>query len=330
MNTHAIPRKLSLLLAVTAFLLNLGCSRQKTGSLRLGINGWPGHEFLYLAREKDFFREEGLEVSIIEFNSLSDSRRAYERGQIDAMGSTVIEVLQTHERSRRSPEIVQIVDHSDGADVILARPGIDSCAALRGARVGVELASIGIYVLTRGLEKSGLSVGDIETVPMDESSMEHAFRNGELDAIVTYPPTSVRLLRDLKISTVFSSAEIPGEVVDVIAVEAEVNSKRPADVARLLRAFHRAIAYTRQNPRDAHRIMAEREGITPMEFREALSGGIRLVPQSEQAAYLRPGGKLAAVIDTSDRVLRQSGQIKGPDRRGACSNASFLGEDVSP
>jgi len=324
MKTRTITRTLSLLLGAAALALSLGCSREKPASLRVGINAWPGYEFLYLAQEKGFYRDEGIEVRIIEFNSLSDSRRAYERGQIDAMGATMIEVLQARENSPRSPQVVQVVDYSDGADMILARPGITGCASLKGARVGVELASLGIYVLSRGLEKSGLNLADVETVSMDQPAMDEAIRAGKLDAIVTYPPTSVKLLRDSKATNVFSTAEIPGEVIDVIAVDAEVSRQRPGDVAKLLRAFHRAVAYTRQNPADAYRIMAAREGITAEEFAAALTDGIHVVSEAEQAAYLQPGGKLAAVIDASDRILRQSGQIKGPDRRDGSSSAAFV------
>jgi NitT/TauT family transport system substrate-binding protein len=328
MNHFPTLRNFPLLLAVAALPFNFGCSPEKP-ALRVGINVWPGFEFLYLAQEKGFYREEGLEVRLVEFNSLSDARRAYERGQINVLTSTVIEVLQARDNSSRSPQIVQVVDYSNGADVILARPGLTNGASLRGARIGLELASLGVYVLARGLERSGLSLADVKMVPVNQLSMEDGYRKGELDAVVTYPPVSTKLLRDAKATTVFSSAEIPGEVIDVIAVEAEVNTQRPGEVAKLLRAYHRAIAFTQQNPADAYRIMAAREGLTPEEFRAALTGGIRLLSESDQAAYLRPGGKLAAVIDHSDRILRQSGQIKGPDRRDNVVAAAFAGKQPS-
>jgi NitT/TauT family transport system substrate-binding protein len=320
---HLLPRSFAILLALATLLLP-GCSRPPAAALRIGINAWPGHEFLYLAQEKGFYRAEGVEVQIIEFSSLSDCRRAYERGQVDAMAATMVEVLQAREQSTRSPQVVRVVDYSNGADVILARPGINSCAELKGKRIGVELASLGVYVLARGLEMGGLSLADVETVSMDQMAMEEAMRKGELDAIVTYPPASVKLLRDTPAITVFSTADIPGEVVDVIAVEAGINAQRPEDVAKLLRAFDRAISYTAQNPTDAHRIMAKREGITPEEFAEALTKGVKLLTVADQEAYLTPGGKISAVIDASDRILRQSGQIKGADRRGDAATATFV------
>ena len=324
MKTH-LPFRPAVLLLVAAAALSLmaSCSPKNSGTLRIGLVQWPTNEFFYLAREKGFFRDEGVDVQVVEFSTLGDCRRAYERVQLDACGATVTEVLTARDHSPRSPQIVHIMNYSDGADVIVAQPGIANCADLKGRRVGAELSTIGVYVLARALEKSGLSLADVQVVPMNLTAMQEAMGAGELDAAVTYPPASVMLLRDTKATAIFTSTEIPGEVVDVFAVDADIVRKRPEDVAKILRAFWRAVAYTDQNPEEAYRIMAAREGLTPAEFREALTVGIKMVPQRDQASYLRPGGKLAAVIDASDRILRQTGQIKGADRRADAINGSF-------
>ena len=101
-NNHPTLRNFAVLVAVVALSLNLGCFPEKPASFRLGIIPWPGYEFLYLAQGKGFYHDEGLEVRIVEFDSLSDARRAYERGQIDALGTTVIEVLQARDTSSRA------------------------------------------------------------------------------------------------------------------------------------------------------------------------------------------------------------------------------------
>jgi len=324
MTIHTLRRQIVALLPVVALTVIVGCSAAPAPTLRVGLNPWPGYEFLFLAQEKGFYRDEGVSVRLIEFNSLTDARRAYERGQLDAMGTTVIEVLQARDQSSRSPQIVQVVDYSDGADVILAQPEIKNGASLYGKRVGVELASLGVYVLARALAIHGLKLADVKTISMDQSSMEEAFQKSELDAVVTYPPASIKLLRDDRSNTIFSTAEISGEVIDVIAVEENINTVRRDDVAKLLRAFQRAVAYTAQNPADAHAIMAAREGISADEFRSALNDGIKVLSAADQAAFFKPGGKLAGVVDASDRILRETGQLKGADRRSNIANAAFV------
>lgn len=311
-------------------LVGLAACGRPTPALRVGFNPWPGYEVLSLAAEQGFYRAEGVDVRVIEFNSLADERRAYERGQIDVLASTVIEVLQARDQSSRSPQIVQVVDYSNGADMIVAHGRFADVAALRGARIGVELASLGIYILARALARHGLAIGDVKMISMDQLSMESGFRSGELDAVVTYPPTSVKLLRAGDAHVVFSTREIPHEVVDVLAVEQAIAAQRPDDVARFLRAYQRGLTYTRQHPADAYRAMAAREGITASEFAAALTDGLSLVDPADQAAYLGPGGSLAKVIEDVDRVLRDTGQIAGADRRAGVSTAAFIAPGPLP
>jgi NitT/TauT family transport system substrate-binding protein len=306
----------------------LGCAKEQKQPLHVGINQWPTYEFLVLAREKGFFKEAGIDVKLVEFSSLSDARRAYERGQLEAFCTTTIEVLQAHAFSKRTPQIVKVIDYSLGADVILTQKNIKTAEALRGGRIGVELASLGVYVLTRGLQTLGLTLQDIHAINMDQLSMEEAFRAGEIDAMVSYPPTSVRLRRDNEVNTIFSTLQIPGEVIDVIAVDKEVQQQRRNDIRLLLESYDRAVSYAQAHPEEAYAIMAKQEGITPDEFAKALKDGIVLVSAAEQKEYLGPNGKLAAIIDSSDRILRETNQISGPDHRNDSINPSYL--EVAP
>lgn len=330
MSPHSVQRQVWATLGgwrwllVWATWLGLGCRPEPSATLRVGINCWPTYEFFYLAQEKGWFREQGLDVRIVEFGSLSDARRAYERGQINVMGCTPIEVLQVRDRSARSPQVVQVLNYSAGADVILAQPGLTNVAGLRGAKVGVESTSLGAYVLAQALERNGLRLSDVVTVATDQTSLAEAFRRGELTALVTYPPTSLQLLRETRATRLFSTEEMPGEVLDVVAVEADLAARHPTAVAKLLAAFQRAVRHAAEHPAEAHALMARREGLTPEEFRRALTEGIVLVPAVEQWAFLGPGGRLEPLLEATDRVLRGTGQLRGPDRRAGCVNPTFF------
>lgn len=302
-------------LLIVCGLALFACTAKPPETLRLGINAWPGYEYLHLADVKGYFREAGLDVKVVEFNSLSDARRAYERGQIDALGTTIIEVLQSRENSTKSLQIAAVTDYSDGADMIVAQSRIQTVADLKGKKVGLELASLGVYILARALEKNGLQLSDVELVSLDQLSLAEALEKGELDAIVTYPPTNIKLLANNQFHIVFTSKEIPKEVLDVLAVDAEFAKKYPEKVTLLLDGFEKAYQYSLSNPADAYAIMAKREGISAAEFEGALKDGIKIVSRAESTELLKAGGILSQVIDNSNQVLRRSGQIKGPDRR---------------
>jgi NitT/TauT family transport system substrate-binding protein len=159
---------------------------------------------------------------------------------------------------------------------------------------------------------------------MDQVTMEAAFRRGDLDAMVTYPPASVRLARDFGARTLFSSAAIPGDIVDVLVVEREVIDQRRADVAALLRGFDRARRFGRDQPAEAAAIMARREGLTPQEFAHALQDGVVLVADADQARYLASGGDLERILRHADSLLRRAGELTRPPRLDAIVDDRFL------
>ena len=262
-----------------------------------------------LAEDKGFFRDEGVDVRLLEFNSYADSRRAYDSRRIDGMGSTAIEVLITRDQSGRNTRIVRVLNFSEGADVIVAGKDVRSMRDLRGKRIGVELDTFGMYVLARALELEGMSLQDVTPVSTGQGSMVAHLLKGVIDAAVTYPPASTRLLADPRFHAVFSTAQIPGEVVDVIAIGGFVLRERPRQVAGFLRGVDRAFAYLKENPEDACRLMAEGVNLPVEEFRESLTTGLHLVGPEEQAEYLAEGGRLQRVIESLARTLRKIGML---------------------
>ncbi|WP_297571967.1 ABC transporter substrate-binding protein [uncultured Deefgea sp.] len=305
--------RLKILLLISSIIILSSCATKEPPTLRVGINAWPGYEFIYLAQELGLYKKAGLNVKLLEFNSLSDARRAYERGQIDALGTTVIEVLQSRENSDKSLQIVSVCDYSDGADMIIAHRKIADIKSLKGKKVGLELASLGVYVLARALEKNGLTLNDLHLQSLDQQSLAEALKAGELDAIVTYPPTNIQLLADPSFHTLFDSKAISGEVLDVIAIDQQFIEQHPAAVKQFIAAFEEAYQYSLTHPDQAYAIIAAREGITAEEFKTALSQGIKMISLAEQNAYFKKNGKLDEVIQRTDKVLRESQQIKGID-----------------
>lgn len=303
----------SLLLAVVCVgsLLWRGAGQARSEPLRVAMNPWPGYEFATLAREKGFFAEEGVDVRLLELSSLGDCRRAFERGQADGFFATVTEVLESREQSNRQAQISMVVDFSDGADVVLAAPGIDGVAGLAGKTVGIENGSLNAFVLSRALEQSGLSWSDVEVVHLAGIEMPMALASGQVDAVVTYPPMSLDIQRAGTGQAVFTTAAIPGEVVDVLSFGEVTLRTRSKDVAAFQRAFHRAQEYAAAHPEESYRIMAARQRITPEEFRQALTDGVRMLGRDDQQAFLGPRGSLWGVVETTDRVLRRVGQLTG-------------------
>lgn len=279
--------------------------------LRIGISPWPGYEFIYLAEQKGFFKEEGLDVEIKQFSSPEeDVRNAFEQGKIEGMCNAVPDTLRSYVHSRRQPRIVLAIDYSNGADVILAKAPFRTFKDLKGKSIAVEPLSLGMVMLYRAAQLEEMKLTDFKLLNFSQSEMEKALSENKVDAVVTYPPVSLQVQNALETSIVFDSAKIPGEIADVLALDAKFIDEHPDAVPALRRAWSKALAYAANHKEEAYGIMATRERIDSAAFEESLQG-IRIIPASEQAAMLKPGGPMEASIAATIATLESAGALEG-------------------
>lgn len=277
---------------------------QPNEPIRIAINSWPGYEFAYLANELGYFEDEGLQVKLLEFGSLSDARRSFERGQCDGFFGTVFELVEARANSNRNPQAVLACDYSNGGDVIIARSNTNTVTDLAGKRVGIERGSLNIYVLGRALEQFHLSWSDIEPVYMSNVEMPASFLNGTVDAIVTYPPVSIGI-EQTGGHVIFSTREIPREVIDIFAVAEDFASARTEDIQAFTRAYFRAVEFNDDNPEIAQPIMAARQRISTEAFASVIADDLELIQLDVQDAYLKEGGLVDQAVVRTTRVIHQ-------------------------
>jgi NitT/TauT family transport system substrate-binding protein len=251
-----------LLTALTA------CTPAPPEPLRIAAGPFAGYEPLYLARDLGLLDPDA--VRLVEYAPGSQSLRAYRNGVVDGAALTLDEVLILA-RQGYSPRVVAVLSFSRGADMVIARPEITSLTELRGRRVGVENTALGGYFLSRVLYFAGVGRSEVEVVPMELAEHPRAFRDGRVDALITFN-VSAEDLDEMGAVKLFDSSLIPGEIVDVLAVREEALHRSPQAVASVLRGWAGALEYLDREPEDAIARMAPRTGMTPAQFRETLEG----------------------------------------------------------
>jgi NitT/TauT family transport system substrate-binding protein len=292
-------RKILLLATVILSVLLTGCNGASHEPLSIATNQWPGYEPLYLARGLDYFSRD--EIRLVELPSASKVIQAYRAGAVHAAALTLDEtllLLQDHVPAR----ILLVMDVSNGADVVMARPGVETLADLKGKRIGVESFALGAYMLARALEVGKLDPSDVVIVPLTVDQHEEAYLSGKVDALVTFEPVRTKLTQ-AGAHVLFDSSRIPNEIFDVLVINPQYMQKNPRQVARIKSAWFRALDFMRLHPDDAARRMAQRQAITPEEFLASLKEleipdrdeNIRLL-EGSAPAILPPARRLAKVM----------------------------------
>jgi len=289
------------LLCTTLFLAS--CSKKKPAPIEIAINPWPGYEFLYLAEKKGFFEEAELNAKLLQLGSLADVQRAYVSGFANGLASTLIEAVQAQDLGGKPLEIVLVPDFSNGGDVIISRKEIKNISELKGMTIGCEVSSLGIYMLQRALATSDLSLSDVNIINVEQRNGEDLIKNSQIDAFVSYPPSSVEILKDNKFHKIFSSAEIPKEVIDTISISKEALAQNPNFVPKLHKVWQMALDYYKNFPEDAINIMAQREGISPEDFVATLSD-LQLIDREGQKSIFNSRSTLQkSVIDVCHTLV---------------------------
>jgi NitT/TauT family transport system substrate-binding protein len=276
-----IGRFLATLAAGALVLSLLGCAREPEPALRIGTNVWIGSEPLYLARELGRF--DPAAVQLVEYPSASEVLRAFRNQAIDGMVISLDELFGLAVEGF-DPRIILVVDVSHGADVVVGRNGMRTMHDLKGRSVAVESSALGAFVLSRALAVNNMQPSDVNVVHLESNEQPAAFEKGQVDGAVTFDPYRGQFLR-AGAQTLFDSTQIPGEIVDLLAVRAPVLEQRPAQVQALLSGWFDAIDYMQRDPKDAARRMGIRQQTSGEAFLEA-QRGLHVPSREENLRFL--------------------------------------------
>jgi len=297
MSTFLRTRRQVCVLACGALLLPLiGCMRGPEPALRIGTNVWIGCEPLYLARELG--RLDPAVVQLVEYPSASEVHRAFRNQAIDGMVISLDELFGLAVDGLQ-PRIILVVDVSHGADVVVGRSGLRTMRDLKGKSVAVESSALGAFVLSRALALNGMQASDVNVIHLESNEQPSAFEKGQVDGAVTFDPYRAQFLR-AGANTLFDSTQIPGEIVDLLAVRATVVQKRPKAIQTLLAGWFDAIDYMKKDPMDAARRMGIRQQTTGEQFLAALKG-LHIPSREENLKML--GGPTPELAVTGRRLM---------------------------
>ena len=301
--------------------ISISACRPGPVEVTMPVSNWPGHEYFYLAAEKELDRQHGIKLNIHTFSDPQSIVHGYLRGELPLAQLTTVEAVDICNRvPKLCPVIVLVLDDSHGADQVAARPGIRSMAELRGKLVGVTVSSLGPYVLSRGLAKAGMNLTDVRLLNMQPDTMPDALEKGMVDAVVFFPPYSKYAARRKQARVLFDSRAIKGELLDVLAVNPNYFANNQKVLASLLVIWQSAHDLANANPHEARDLIARRHGLSVAEYSDA-EGELLYFPLSQQERMLAPDGMVERNLRMVQEVQQQLQLIRPNSLLPKVSNA---------
>lgn len=243
-------RKWLTVMLVAFFWLVSGCLFQDTAQdrpLRVGWYRWPGWYPMAIAQDQGFFVRNGANVVPVLYDDYTHMLIDLASGKIDGCCGGMYEFLRS---ALPDLGIVLATDYSDGAEGLVVAPDIRVPQDLVGKRIGMQQgASGGEFLVSTMLLRHGLSFSDLIVVDLDPEDVVPEM-SGNIQAGYTWDPYLTEA-RDRGYHLLFSTADAPGLIVDVVAFNGRVLRARGDDVRAFVSSWFEAVALWTDAPQAA-------------------------------------------------------------------------------
>jgi NitT/TauT family transport system substrate-binding protein len=240
--------------------------------LVIGYSNWAGWWPWAIAEAEGLFEKNGANVEMRWFDGYLESMQAFAAGQLDGNCQTLNDTISFVADSPNGQVVVLVNDNSAGNDKIIVTEGINSVKDLMGKKVAVEEGVVDDFLLSLGLEKHSLSRDDVEIVPLETGAAAAAFAAGQVDAVGAFPPFWLTALEREGSKELFSSADFPGAIPDLLVVSQKIIDEQPDQVQAMVNTWFDVRAFMQANPEKADEIMAERAGVSSEELQQFKDG----------------------------------------------------------
>lgn len=301
-------------LVLVSMMIFAGCSSEKTSGsekasnselsekIVLGFNPWPGYFPWFIAQEKGIFEKYGLNVEIKYFPVLSDQLSAVSTGQLDATGITVNDLVVPLSKGIKL-KAVGVHDISNGGDALVVNKEINALEDLKGMRIATELGTVDHLLMMVALKQAGLTESDVEFTNMSMNDAGPALISGRLDAASLYEPFVSMAVKDGANKVIYSSANAPGLITDLLVVTEQLAEKRPEDVKKLLKAWFDALVYWEENPDESMEIMAK-AAETPVDEFKGVYDGIKMYTLDESISAYEKHDNYSSLFYTANETVK--------------------------
>ncbi len=218
----------------------------------------PDHGPLYVAEEKGYFAEAGLEVEMIEPGDPNDPPRLVAAGRYDLAISYQPQLHMLVAKDIPLVRIGTLVGSPLNSLVVLKSGPIDTIADLKGGRIGYSVGGFEEALLAAMLGKHGLTLEDVTLINVN-FSLSPALMAGQVDAVIgAFRNFELNQMdiegRPGRAFFVEDEGVPPYDELIIVAKKERANDPR---YARFLTALERGARFLATNPKESWRLFVK-------------------------------------------------------------------------
>lgn len=252
--------------ALALFMMGsiVGCGSgeaDKEGLTRVTIGTLesPVSAMLYIAEERGFFEDQGLDVELKAYGSGGEALAALIDGEVDYATAAQTPLARAALKGADFV-ILATLNESDHVNYIVARKdrGISTAEDLVGKRIGVFEGTSAHFFLDTYLVTKQIEPGTVTMVPIKPQDAVASVVDGKVDGIAAFDPYVLQIERQLKNNaTVLAEPSIYTQSWNFASMRETVKAD-PEIAERLLQAFDTAEQFVLDNPDESRNIAATR------------------------------------------------------------------------
>ncbi|HVO41973.1 MAG TPA: ABC transporter substrate-binding protein [Aggregatilineales bacterium] len=223
-------------------------------TLKIGYAVWVGYGPLFIARDKGYFADEGLDVQLVKVADPKERFTAIAGGKLDGLVTTLDNMTQYWKTDVPFKAFLALDESAGGDGIVTADDSIQTVKDLKGKQVGVNVGSVSQFFLEYVLQQNGMSGKDVTIVKMLQDDVPAALAAKRIDAGVTWEPNLAKAVQN-GARRLITSKDTPGLIVDGLMLRSDVIKANPNAPKGIVNAWYKAIEYWKANPDDADSIM---------------------------------------------------------------------------
>ncbi|HLQ32954.1 MAG TPA: ABC transporter substrate-binding protein [Chloroflexota bacterium] len=269
---------------------------------------------VYIAQQKGFFREEGLDVQVPYIRGSAELAAAVISGNVQVAYTVSEGVLSGAAQGGIQPVIMTMTDDHYAYNVV-TRPEIKTFADVAGKTfsIGTGPGTNPDFALTAVLEAHGMKADAVKRVTGgDTATRAAALEGGKVDATLLDPPYDLPIIDKgyNVVSSVFDDVKRPVAGAVLYSTRAYANAHRDQMVG-VAKALIKAVRLGKSNPADTKKLIT---GWTKIEDQRALDRGYEVYFNKLLSA--EPYPTVEAVqnsIENSAKARKEEVKLKAED-----------------